>query len=106
MPGSDRVAGRQVPHPSVEDRAVQVPQLFADRGLHRAPSVPDLLSAAAAELMNLRVLHVDKDFDAIAGVTGQSVERLSTCAGPRRYDGGVGGPPEPGRSLALDGSEC
>lgn len=62
--------------PSVEDRAVEVQQLLADRGHHRAPAVPDLLVAATAELAGLTVLHVDKDFDLIADVTGQPVERL------------------------------
>lgn len=64
--------------PSVEDRAVEVQLLLADRGQHRAPSIPDLLIAAAAELGGLTVLHVDKDFDLIAGLTGQPVERLTT----------------------------
>ena len=62
--------------PAVEDRAVQVQLLLADRGRHRAPSVPDLLVAAAAEVAGLVVLHVDKDFELIAEVTGQPVERL------------------------------
>lgn len=62
--------------PPVEDRAVEVQVLLADRGQHRAPSVPDLLIAAAAELGGLTVLHVDKDFELIADVTGQPVERL------------------------------
>jgi predicted nucleic acid-binding protein len=62
--------------PAVEDRAVEVQALLADRGQHRAPSVPDLLLAAAAELGVLTVLHVDKDFEIIADVTGQPVERL------------------------------
>jgi predicted nucleic acid-binding protein len=38
--------------------------------------VPDLLIAATAELAGLTVLHQDKDFDIIAGVTGQQLERL------------------------------
>ena len=50
--------------------------LLAERGQHRAPSIPDLLIAATAELAKLTVLHVDKDFDLIAGITNQSVERL------------------------------
>ena len=62
--------------PSIEDRAVEVQSLLADRGQHRAPSIPDLLIAAAAELAQLTVLHVDKDFDVIAGITGQPLERL------------------------------
>jgi predicted nucleic acid-binding protein len=32
--------------------------------------------APLAELSGLIVLHVDKDFDIIAGITGQPVERL------------------------------
>jgi hypothetical protein len=62
--------------PSVEDRAVEVLSLLADRGQHRAPSLPDLIIAAIAELAGLTVLHLDKDFDLIADVTGQPVERL------------------------------
>jgi hypothetical protein len=62
--------------PAAEDRAVAVQALLADRGQHRAPSVPDLLIAAAAELGALTVLHVDKHFEIIADVTGQPVERL------------------------------
>jgi len=38
---------------------------------HRAPSVPGLIIAATAEFAGLTVLHCDKDFDLIAGVTGQ-----------------------------------
>jgi predicted nucleic acid-binding protein len=62
--------------PAIEDRAVQVQAALADRGQHRAPSIPDLIIAAAAELARLTVLHVDKDFELIAEVTGQPVERL------------------------------
>jgi predicted nucleic acid-binding protein len=63
--------------PAIEDRAVEVLTLLADRGQHRAPSIPDLIVAAAAELAGLTVLHVDKDFEVIADVTGQPLERLS-----------------------------
>lgn len=62
--------------PAAEDRAVEVQTMLADRGMHRAPSVPDLLIAALAELGSLTVLHVDKDFELIAEITGQPVERL------------------------------
>jgi predicted nucleic acid-binding protein len=62
--------------PAVEARAVEIQMLLADRGQHRAPSIPDLLIAATAELAKLTVLHVDKDFDLIAAITNQSVERL------------------------------
>ncbi len=64
--------------PTIEDRALQVQMLLADRGHHRAPSVPDLIVAATAELAGLTVLHVDKDFELIAHVTGQNLERLVT----------------------------
>jgi len=63
--------------PAIEDRAVEVLALLADRGQHRAPSLPDLIIAAAAELAGLTVLHLDKDFDMIATITGQPVERLN-----------------------------
>jgi predicted nucleic acid-binding protein len=63
--------------PAIEDRAVEILALLADRGQHRAPSLPDLIIAAAAELARLTVLHLDKDFDMIATVTGQPVERLN-----------------------------
>ena len=66
--------------PAMEDRAVEVQLLLADRGQHRAPSIPDLLVAAAAELSGLTVLAVDKDFELIAEVTGQPVERLRLSA--------------------------
>lgn len=39
-------------------------------------SIPDLIIAAAAELAGLTVLHLDKDFELIADVTGQPLERL------------------------------
>lgn len=63
--------------PAMEDRAWEVQMLLADRGQHRAPSVPDLLIAATAEKAGLTVLAVDKDFDLIAEVTGQPVETLA-----------------------------
>jgi predicted nucleic acid-binding protein len=62
--------------PAIEDRAFQVQMLLADRGRHRAPSIPDLLIAATAEKAALTVLAVDKDFDLIATITGQPVEIL------------------------------
>ena len=64
--------------PAIEDRAVEVLTLLADRGQHRAPSIPDLIISATAELSGLTVLHVDKDFEIIASITGQPVERLAT----------------------------
>ncbi|MBX7270105.1 PIN domain nuclease [Micromonospora sp. Llam7] len=62
--------------PAIEDRALEVQMLLADRGQHRAPSIPDLLIAATAEKTGLTVLAVDKDFDLIATLTGQPIETL------------------------------
>jgi predicted nucleic acid-binding protein len=65
--------------PAMEDRAIEVQAMLADRGQHRVPGVPDLLIAAVAERAGLTVLHLDKDFELIAEVTGQPVERLRTA---------------------------
>jgi predicted nucleic acid-binding protein len=62
--------------PKIEDRAVELQRALAERGLHRAPSIPDLLIAATAELADLTVLHLDQDFELIAELTGQPIERL------------------------------
>ena len=76
--GRPPLAAMSVEHltPAIEDRAIEVQLLLADRGQHRGVAVPDLLIAATAELAGLTVLHVDKDFALIAKVTGQPVERL------------------------------
>ena len=63
--------------PATENRAVEVQTLLADSGQHRAPSVPDLIVAATAELAGLTLLHVDKAFELIAEVTGQPTQRLA-----------------------------
>lgn len=88
--GADlRTASRQPPlskmptihlTPAIEERAIAVQQSLADRGHHRGPAVPDLLIAATAELSDLVVLHVDKDYELIADITGQPVERLAIPA--------------------------
>jgi predicted nucleic acid-binding protein len=62
--------------PVAEDRAFEVQGLLASRGRHRGPSVSDLLLAATAEMTRRTILHIDKDFDVIAAVTRQPVERL------------------------------
>jgi predicted nucleic acid-binding protein len=64
--------------PAMEQRAIDVQLQLADLGQHRAPGIPDLLIAAAAERAGHTVLHVDKDFELIATVTGQPTERLRT----------------------------
>ena len=50
---------------------------LSERGHHRGPSIPDLLIAATAELAQLTVLHIDADYEEIADLTGQPVERLA-----------------------------
>lgn len=62
--------------PAAEKRSVEIVRALAGQGQHRAPSIPDLLIAAIAERAQLTVLHLDKDFELIAGITGQAVERL------------------------------
>jgi predicted nucleic acid-binding protein len=66
----------EYPTPTAEARAVEVLSLLAERGQHRAPSVPDLIIAAVAESAGLTVLHDDTDFELIAGITRQGIERL------------------------------
>jgi predicted nucleic acid-binding protein len=72
------IASMPVEHltPRTEERAVEIQSALAARGQHRASSIPALLIAATAELAELTVLHLDKDFDLIAELTGQPVERL------------------------------
>lgn len=62
--------------PAIEELAWQTLRQLAKRGQHRAPSIPDLLIAATAQLCGLIVLHNDKDFELIAKSTGQKVEKL------------------------------
>lgn len=62
--------------PAIERRAVVVQSQLASAGQHRAPSVADLLIAATAEQTGLVLLHLDKDFELIADLTGQPTERL------------------------------
>ncbi len=63
--------------PAAEDRAVDVLIALAGRGQHRSVSLPDLLTAATAELAGLTVLTGDRDFERIAAITGQPVEVLA-----------------------------
>ncbi len=63
--------------PAIEDRAMEILTRLADQGKHRAPSIPDLIIAATAELAGLTGLHLDKDFDLIAEITGQPMESLN-----------------------------
>ncbi len=51
-------------------RSLQVQRLLASRS-QRGRKIPDLLVAAAAEALNLTVLHYDADFELIRAVTEQ-----------------------------------
>lgn len=62
--------------PAIEELAWQTLRELAKKGQHRAPSIPDLIIAATAKLCGLSVLHNDKDFDLIAKISGQKVEKL------------------------------
>ena len=73
----DRLVGALEAFDSVETtaahvaRALQVQRLLAVRS-QRGRKLPDLLVAAAAEALNLTVLHYDADFEHISGATGQA----------------------------------
>jgi predicted nucleic acid-binding protein len=67
IPALDNPRGR-VAHPLHRARYVRV------HG-QRQPTTA-LLIASPAELARLTVLHVDKDFDLSAAITGQRIERL------------------------------
>lgn len=58
----------------VGTRAVEVQGLLARTSQHRAAKTADLLIAACAEVNGLTLLHYDRDFDAIAKVTGQPAQ--------------------------------
>lgn len=63
-------------HQADFDRAAEVMLLLAAGGQHRAVGAADLVLAAVAERADLAVLHYDRDFESIAGVTGQRVEAI------------------------------
>jgi predicted nucleic acid-binding protein len=59
------------------ERALEVQSALTERGTHRSASPVDLLTAAAAELNGLTLLHYDWDFVEVAKVTGQPVKWLA-----------------------------
>lgn len=61
-------------------RALQVQRLLAERS-QRGRKIPDLLVAAAAEALDVGVLHYDADFDLIAAVTGQRCQWVVPAGG-------------------------
>lgn len=62
--------------PASERRTVEVLRWLSELGHNQAPSIPNLMVAATAEQAKLTVLHADKGFELIAGITGQPMERL------------------------------
>jgi len=58
MAGERVIASMPVEYltPKIEDRALELQTMLAARGLHRAPSIPDVLIAATAVLAELTVL--------------------------------------------------
>jgi predicted nucleic acid-binding protein len=64
-------------HQADWERASDVMLLLAERGTHRAAGLADLVLAAVGERVGLTVLHCDRDFEHIAGVTGQSVQAVA-----------------------------
>jgi predicted nucleic acid-binding protein len=61
-------------HDRAYERASEVQQLLTEAGAHRSAGAVDLLIAATAEHERLIVLTDDRDFQAIAAVTGQPVK--------------------------------
>ncbi|GIE91120.1 PIN domain nuclease [Actinoplanes regularis] len=59
------------------ERAAQVQTALAGSGTHRSAGPVDLLTAAAAELNGLTLLHYDNDFVQVAKVTGQPVRWIA-----------------------------
>jgi predicted nucleic acid-binding protein len=57
------------------DRALEVQGLLAAKGqqLHRSVKYADLLIAACAERYDVALVHYDRDYDTIAGVTDQAM---------------------------------
>jgi hypothetical protein len=60
-------------------RAIDVYEALTQQGgmHHRRVKHPDLLIAAAAESAGVPVLHYDRDFEAIAAVTGQPMRWIA-----------------------------
>jgi predicted nucleic acid-binding protein len=59
------------------ERAEEVQQLLAEGAMHRSAGPVDLLIAATAERERLTLLSDDRDFTAIAQVTGQPVKLVT-----------------------------
>ena len=64
-------------HQADWERASDMLLLLAEQGKHRAAGLADLVIAAVGERTGLTVLHCDRDFEHIAGVTGQPVQAVA-----------------------------
>lgn len=77
---ADAVLHETFPYYEVPDQAwqhtAQLQQDLADRSWHQSASPTGLLVAVTAARHKLTVLHADRDFDAIARITGQPVRRI------------------------------
>jgi predicted nucleic acid-binding protein len=58
-------------HDRAYERAWDVQDGLTGKGQHRSAGPVDLVVAATAELSGLTLLHHDRDFNLIAGITGQ-----------------------------------
>lgn len=65
-------------HDSAYTRAWEVQGELTELGRHRSAGPVDLVVAATAELFGLTLLHHDRDFATIAGVTGQALRWYGT----------------------------
>ena len=71
-------------HDRAYARAWEVQGELTARGQHRAAGPVDLVVAATAELFGLTLLHHDRDFATIAGVTGQYLRLVRSRLRDRR----------------------
>ena len=58
-------------------RAHRLQQALTENGLHRSAGVADLVIATTAAANDLTVLHYDRDFEPVAGVTGRPAQWIS-----------------------------
>ena len=63
--------------PEGERDAAALAPALAERAVRAVFTSPAARAVRTAELAGLTVLHLDKDFDVIAQVTGQPTERLT-----------------------------
>lgn len=58
-------------------RTHRIQQSLTEQGRHRSAGVVDLVVAVTAAANNLTILHYDRDFETVAGVTGQATQWIS-----------------------------